>query len=243
LHADGAISHHNQVVIADVGVFPNFDFVRALKKSLGEEGTIFRYHSYENTVLRMIAEQLADSSAPDKEELIQFIDSITQGKGDDSNVGERNMIDLQKLIYWYYYDPATNGGNSIKDYLPAFLRSSQYLQKKYSRPIKEIGLNSLNDTSGSTTWVETINGEIQDPYKRLPPLFDTWDENAEVFEELDLKEIKNGGAALVAYAFLQYVELPEKEREAIIDGLYRYCELDTLAMVMIYEGLRDVANT
>jgi len=50
-------------------------------------------------------------------------------------------------------------------------------------------------------------------------------------------------AALVAYAFLQYVELPEKEREAIIDGLYRYCELDNLAMVMIYEGLRDVANT
>lgn len=243
LHKDGTISHHNQVVIADVGAFPNFDFVRALKKSLGEEGTIFRYHSYENTVLRMIAEQLADSSAPDKEELIQFIDSITQGKGDDSSVGERNMIDLQKIIYWYYYDPATNGGNSIKDYLPAFLRSSQYLQKKYSRPIKEIGLNSLNDTSGSTTWVETINGEIQDPYKRLPPLFDTWDENAEVFEELDLKEIKNGGAALVAYAFLQYVELPEKEREAIIDGLYRYCELDTLAMVMIYEGLRDVAKT
>ena len=74
-------------------------------------------------------------------------------------------------------------------------------------------------------------------------MFDTWDENAEVFEELDLKEIKNGGAALVAYAFLQYVELPEKERVAIIDGLYRYCELDTLAMVMIYEGLRDVANT
>ena len=130
MHADGTISHHNQVVIADVGVFPNFDFVRELKNSLGKAGTIFRYHSYENTVLRMIAEQLADSSAPDKEELIQFIDSITQGKGDDSSVGERNMIDLQKLIYWYYYDPATNGGNSIKDYLPAFLRSSQYLQKK-----------------------------------------------------------------------------------------------------------------
>jgi len=32
------------------------------------------------------------------------------------------------------------------------------------------------------------------------------------------------------------------EREEIINGLYRYCELDTLAMVMIYEGLREIID-
>ena len=34
---------------------------------------------------------------------------------------------------------------------------------------------------------------------------------------------------------LQYSDMEIKEREAIIDALLRYCELDTLAMVMIYE--------
>ena len=237
MHEDGSIVHHNQVILADQGQFPNFDFVRALKTSLGDHGTIFRYHNYENTVLRMVREQLAESTEPDKELLIAFIDNITQGKSGDPHIGSRNMVDLQKLIYWYYYDPATKGGNSIKDYLPAFLRSSAYLQEKYSKPIKEIGLNSLNDLSGNTVWVQSVDGEIQDPYKQLPALFEELDEDAEVFKELELSEINNGGAALVAYAYLQYVDLPDMERKEIINGLYRYCELDTLAMVMIYEGL------
>jgi len=188
----------------------------------------------------MVREQLEESCEADKNELIAFIDSITQGKGNDAHVGERNMVDLQKLIYWYYYDPATNGGNSIKDYLPAFLRSSQYLQKKYSKPIKEIGLNSLNDLSGNTVWVQIVDGVIQDPYKQLPAMFENIDDDSDIFEELELKEIKNGGAALVAYAYLQYVDLPDMERQEIINGLYRYCELDTLAMVMIYEGLLEL---
>ena len=242
MYEDGRVVHHQQVILADQGQFPNYDFVRELKKSVGEEGTIFRYHNYENTVLRMVREQLEDSTESDKEELIAFIDSITKGKGGDAHVGERNMVDLQKLIYWFYYDPATKGGNSIKDYLPALLRSSKYLQEKYSRPIKEIGLNSLNDLSGETIWVQTIDGVIQDPYKHLPAMFEELDEDAEIFQELELTEIKNGGAALVAYAYLQYVDLPEMERKEIINGLFRYCELDTLAMVMIYEGLREIVE-
>lgn len=45
---------------------------------------------------------------------------------------------------------------------------------------------------------------------------------------------------LVAYAYLQYVDLPEMERKEIINDLYRYYELNTLAMVMIYEGLKEI---
>ena len=243
MYEDGRVVHHNQVILADVGQFPNFEFARALKKSLGEKGTIFRYHRYENTVLRKVRRVLVDSSEDDKDELIAFIDSITKATGKEpSHVGERNMVDLFEIIKNYYYDPATKGSNSIKAYLPAFLKSSSYLQDKYSKPIKDIGLNSLNDPSGDTVWVKTIDGEILDPYKQLTPLFEGLEDDDEIFEELDLKEIKNGGAALVAYAYLQYVDLPEMEREAIIDALYRYCELDTLAMVMIYEGLREIVN-
>ena len=237
-YKDGRIEHKNQIILADVGQFPNFEFVRALKTSLGSKGTVFRYHNYENTILKMVMMQLQESNEKDKLELIDFILSVTQ---DGNRVGERNMVDLQKIIYRYYYDPSTNGGNSIKDYLPAFLNSSDYLQSKYSKPIKEINVNSLNDPQGETIWIKSKDGYILDPYKQLPPVFNYSDKEL-AFEGAEDLEVKNGGAALVAYAYLQYVDLPALDRGKIIDALYRYCELDTLAMVMIYEGLKNITE-
>jgi hypothetical protein len=34
---------------------------------------------------------------------------------------------------------------------------------------------------------------------------------------------------------MQFTEMTEEERTLVVEGLLRYCELDTLAMVMIYE--------
>jgi len=39
----------------------------------------------------------------------------------------------------------------------------------------------------------------------------------------------------VAYAKMQFTKMSETERQNIIKALLRYCEMDTLAMVMIYE--------
>ena len=47
------------------------------------------------------------------------------------------------------------------------------------------------------------------------------------------------GAAMTAYAHLQHVDLESAERDALSQGLLRYCELDTLAMVMVIEVLRE----
>jgi len=49
------------------------------------------------------------------------------------------------------------------------------------------------------------------------------------------ENLANGGAALTAYAKMQFTEMNEEERTLVVKGLLRYCELDTLAMVMIYE--------
>ena len=55
-----------------------------------------------------------------------------------------------------------------------------------------------------------------------------------------MKNIDDGGAALTAYVKIQYTDMSVKEREDISDALKRYCELDTLAMVMIYEHLKSL---
>jgi len=46
--------------------------------------------------------------------------------------------------------------------------------------------------------------------------------------------------ALKAFAKLQYEYMSEREREEITLGLKKYCELNTLAMVMIYEHFREI---
>jgi hypothetical protein len=103
----GNVTHANEWINIDEGAFPNFEFVRALKKALGEKGSIFRYSNHENTILNKIEEQLNASQEKDKDELIEFIHSITQKK-ENKNVerqGERCMIDLLDWVRKYYYHP------------------------------------------------------------------------------------------------------------------------------------------
>ena len=47
---------------------------------------------------------------------------------------------------------------------------------------------------------------------------------------------------MTAYARLQFSDVSETEREATRKALLRYCELDTLAMVMIWEAWKDAFN-
>ena len=89
-------------------------------------------------------------------------------------------------------------------------------------------------------WFNSIEGIVQDPYDSLPKPFEQWDEDFEVISELE--ELQDGGAALTAYGKIQYTDMSEQERELITTALLKYCELDTLAMVMIYEHLREVIN-
>ena len=48
--------------------------------------------------------------------------------------------------------------------------------------------------------------------------------------------ISAGGAATTAYARLQFKDLNEESRERIKSALLRYCELDTLAIVIVLQG-------
>jgi hypothetical protein len=48
--------------------------------------------------------------------------------------------------------------------------------------------------------------------------------------------LADGGAAMTAYNYLQFSEIPLEQRKSISTSLLRYCELATLAMVMLVEG-------
>lgn len=156
------------------------------------------------------------------------------------------MIDLCELVLHYYYDPYMKGSNSIKVVLPAILNSSKYLQKKYSEPVYGAmgGIQSHNYKDWRWIVFEP-DGSVKDPYLLLPKLFDDLtEEELALLDEGELfstsEELHDGGAAMTAYAKLQFTEMTELERRKIIEALLKYCELDTLAMVMIVEGWREM---
>jgi hypothetical protein len=83
--------------------------------------------------------------------------------------------------------------------------------------------------------VDPGTGETRDPYKLLPPVFAGVDpDKLQFFEENE--KLKDGGAAMTAFAKMQFTEMGEEERQATVEALLKYCELDTLAMVMVWEG-------
>ena len=237
---DWNIKHENQYICFERNTFPNFEFVRKLKNAVGDgEGTIFRYHNHENTTLNKIREQLLLSDEFDKVDLISFIDLITHDKKQNRK-GRRDMVDLFKLVTAYYYSPHAKGSNSIKAILPAIIKESDFLQQKYG--VKglygsDLEISSLNFENHC--WI--TNG-LTNPYKTLPQVFPDYDNDMiDSVEPIEtLKELSDGGAALTAYNYLQYSNVSEKQREYLQQALFKYCELDTMAMVMIMEAWREM---
>ena len=244
-NADGTFSleHAGQWLNEDVNAFPNFEFVRALKAQLEEDqGTIFRYATHENSILNAIKVQLEQSNEDDKDDLIAFINSITHDK--TGRKGERDMIDLCDVVKRFYYCYSQmHGSNSIKQVLPAVLNSSSYLQNKYSQKIYGSLIHSENIPANEPiAWIRRMaDGTIDNPYHLLPSVatyLDLSEKQARELEDsqsesVDDMTVANGGAALTAYSKLMFCD--GQMDQALRTALLRYCELDTMAMVFIWE--------
>jgi hypothetical protein len=246
-HEDGYIEHANEYINVEAGVFPNFDFVRALQKALNQnEGTVFQYSPYENSTLNQIKVQLEASNEADKETLITFIKTLTTPPKDKDYKGEkwnpsRGMVDLCEVIKAHYYNPHTKGSNSIKQVLPAIFKTSNLIRHQYSKPIGQINFSSKNFGPQHVWLTFDEQGEVIDPYKILGKPFEEWNEDFERMTDID--EINNGGAALTAYGLTQYTNMSNEERNKLKESLLKYCELDTIAMVMIYEHLKEICES
>jgi len=91
----------------------------------------------------------------------------------------------------------------------------------------------------SFVWFEENEGKIEDPYELLKRYTTTLFDNNGTTASLENALISEGGAAAMAYARLQFEDMSSQERRSIQQGLLRYCELDTLAMIMIMKAWID----
>ena len=90
------------------------------------------------------------------------------------------------------------------------------------------------------TWFD-FDTNNYDPYFILKNLaYSLLPDNIDEFSEENSSIIAEGGSAAIAYERLQYENLNEVERLRIKESLLRYCELDTLAMVMVIQAWNHI---
>lgn len=231
LYEEGRLEHRYNWIEEKPGKLPNIEFARQLKKCLeGDNGTVFRYHNFENIILDKTVDILKRLQPDDEIELIEWIQTLTKG-------GVREMVDQHRLTKKYYYSPHMQGSISIKDVLPAVLTESNRLQEIYSKPYSGL---YLKDKIFYKPDPET--GKAISPYKLLNPIGHGIPDYEEADKLMGEEIISEGGSAMIAWSRIQFDDVSGKERKAILQSLYEYCELDTLAMVMIHqhwEELRD----
>jgi Domain of unknown function(DUF2779) len=126
---------------------------------------------------------------------------------DDGN-GNTRLVDMNNLTLKHYFHPIMAGKTSIKRVLDAIWKTDSILRQRFPSYLKKDG------------------DKILSPYQSLPPLM------------IDGRDalVAEGTGAIRAYQAMLYG--PQKsdlgQRAQWKKLLLQYCELDTLAMVMVY---------
>lgn len=193
--------------------FPSFKFAESLMKFIGKEGTPLMWSHYENTMLKTIYNQF-DKYGYQNPELREWLEYMVKFDKND----EGRLVDMNRIAVNNYFHPAMKGKTSIKYTLPAVLTASK------SQTIEDL---LSNFEPGLSLLQKNAAGEIVDPYLLLPSL--------DIYQKAEV--IKDGTGAMRAYEDIMFglkkgdpVEL-EKYKKALL----RYCKLDSLAMVIIWE--------
>jgi hypothetical protein len=251
LHEDGMVEHKSEYLGMGQGTNPSFEFIESLYNSLiKNDGDVFMYSHHENTYLNYMILLLwkeSPFSSEKTDRFISFLQSLTKPSEDITpkwEEGSRKMIDMAEMVRSYYWHPDMKGSNSIKQVLPAIMNDSAFIQNKYSKAIygKNNEVKSLNFENHK--WVVyNSDNKVLDPYKNLPDLTGILPDGLRKLEHLySNNKLADGGAAMTAWAFMQFGAMGMEEKKSITSALKRYCELDTMAMVIIMEAWRDMVD-
>ena len=190
-------------------VCPNVEFGETLVRCLRDRGSILTWSPYENTQLRYLLDFLEENGI-DNPGLLRWLKATVVTKEIDPG----RIVDLNKVALKCYFHPLMGARTSIKVTLPAVLSSAK--SEKIKDLLRADGLLQLDES-----------GVIQDPYALLPPF--------EIYGQSE--NVQNGTGAMRAYQEMLYgdVSSDQAARREYEKALLRYCRVDTLAMVLIWE--------
>lgn len=201
--------------------FPNFRFAESLMKQIGNNGTPLMWATHENTVLRTILEQLENAenyvAGYKNDKLKKWLFTITKESEKKANPRPGRLIDMNALTLKHYFHPYMKGKTSIKKTLPAIWNNNEYL---HELPYLKL-------------YYKKENGVILNPYETLKY---HW-ENIEYDNAEQLETVKEGSAAMQAYHNMLFGNGKDNPtiKQRLKKELLNYCQLDTMAMVIIWK--------
>ncbi|MDX1618662.1 MAG: DUF2779 domain-containing protein [Balneolaceae bacterium] len=211
---DGTL-HHHEWLHDDVETYPNYRLAEALKKVPGiGDGTLVQYSGFERSAMKRIAKELRQEpeAVADSEELISWMREMA-GRDDSHRSRPPYLADLSRLVKHYYYNIEMEDSLSIKDVLRSVMEISPVLEKRFSVPYQSPHFDGI-------TWWQRKGGRVRNPY--------------DILRKQQPAPVGRGTEAMAAYSRLRSGTLEATERKRLRSALKSYCELDTLAMVMIY---------
>ena len=211
----GAAPIHKEFILTD-NDFPNFRFAESLMNHIGLNGTPLMWATHENSVLRTIYYQM-NQFGYQNPVLKDWLEKTIK----DKDLGtEGRFIDMNAFTLAHYFHPDMKGRTSIKKVLPAIWNNNPFLHE-----IDYLSKYSMLD----------MENQVIDPYDTLFNLAN--EKMHELDEEIEIQseDVKGGTAAMRAYQRIRFDESISKEhKEELKHRLLEYCQLDTMAMVIIW---------
>lgn len=225
LHADGSWFHHQWLDhLGDD--YPNFELIRQLQKVPNiQEGTVVQYSKFEHFALKTIRKELRreQEQVDDAADLIEWLNGMVE-RHDSNHPRPPYLADISRLVKNYYYNRFMENSLSIKDVLQSVLTVSDFLREKYSDPYNSSNFDAM------VWWQWNEKKDVaENPYTLLRN------------KQKDLG-IGRGTEAMVLYGKILTNSLRSSEKNEAKQALLKYCELDTLAMVMIYEHWQNLSD-
>lgn len=220
LFKDGSWKHHEWVDDLKCA-YPNYELVRRLRIIPNiERGTIVQYSNFERNALKTVRAELLEEQdqVGDSDQLITWLEEIIN-RNDSTQHQPPFMADLSRLVKNFYYNHKMEDSLSIKDVLRSVMSQSSYLKKLYSQPYSSSNFEDI------IWWQSDGEGGARNPYTILTETGDS--------------PIRRGTEAMVVYGRMIARDLEKEKLEAYRNALLKYCELDTLAMLMIYQHWKN----
>lgn len=218
LEEDGSWRHYEWIADTDNG-YPNYECIRRLRRIPRiDEGTVVQYSNFERNALTITHRELRRETdeVADASELMEWIEQFISRS--DSNTGNGPYLaDLSRLVKNYYYNNQMGNSLSIKDVVQSVLTLSPYLKQLYSKPYNSSNFDSV------IWWQPDHKQEmVRNPYSIM-------------LGQQNETTVRRGTEAMVVYGRLLREPADKLAKKERISALLKYCELDTLAMLMIYQ--------
>ncbi|MEX0994193.1 MAG: DUF2779 domain-containing protein [Balneolaceae bacterium] len=215
LRSDGRVTHH-QWLDQNRQKFTHEEFIRKFLAipDIGQ-GTLVQYSPFEKQALNTLLKGCGNGRNP-SDSLAADLKSVIDGP---DNMKSARFMDMNRMVRDFYFNSELMDGLGLKNVLISILSTSSYLQNQYSKPV------SVHDVE--VRLVSPEKDSCSDPYRKVQ-------ENRD--------RIDDGSTAMHAWLYTKTPDCSQERRSRIHRLLRRYCTLDSLALVLIFQDWNHLAG-